>query len=335
MATAEAQTHACESGAKTESGERSFAPIVGPSGWKRRLEDPFNIHYRYPVALWLTKKLLRTRITPNQISGMQPLFAAGAGYLLTLNDYRAHVAAVALFEFRSILDCVDGSLARARRTASPNGHAIDALCDWLGVVLLYLGIFGHIYKFGPQGFGADWFTTASALGVVFIAMMQGATRSFSFDYFKSKYLGIFEKGKDELTENLHQKLLGVERDPNASFFARADVVIMRCGRLSFEGDWYNASTSRPLSTQTIAQMADEQDSPRTKSIGFWWAISNGDAFLSFVMLSILAGQIWAGQLFFATLGLGWIVVVLMKNTSFIKSYTQLDVPTSARASHIQ
>lgn len=322
MATVEARAARTTEARESESTP-PFAPIVGPSGWKRRLEDPFNTYYRYPIALWLTKKLLRSRITPNQISGVQPIFAAGAGYLLTLDDYRYHVAAVALFEFRSILDCVDGSLARARRTASPNGHAIDALCDWLGVVLLYLGIFGHIYKFGPRGFGAEWFTTVGALGVVFVAMMQGATRSFSFDYFKSKYLGIFEKGVDELTENLEKKFSALERDKargNASFFAHADVVIMRCGRFSFEGDWYDPATSRPLSSSTIAQMASEQDSPRTRSIAFWWALSNGDAFLSFVMLTILAGQIWAGQLFFATLGLVWIVILLMRNTAFIKSY---------------
>lgn len=324
MATVEARATGTSETSESTSG-RTFAPIVGPSGWKRRLEDPFNTYYRYPIALWLTKKLLRSRITPNQISGIQPLFAAGSGYLLTLDDYRYHVAAVVLFEIRSILDCVDGSLARARRTASPNGHAIDALCDWLGVVLLYLGIFGHIYKFGPQGFGAEWFTTVGALGVVFVAMMQGATRSFSFDYFKSKYLGIFEKGVDELTENLQKKFSALDRDRSrgqASFFAHADVVIMRCGRYSFEGDWYDPQTSRPLSSGTIAQMSREQDSPRTKSIAFWWAVSNGDAFLSFVMLTILAGQIWAGQLFFATLGLAWIVAVLMRNTSFIKSYSQ-------------
>ena len=115
----------------------SAAPaIVGPAGWKRRLEDPFNTHYRY---------LIRTPVTPNQVSLVQPVFAAGAGYLLTIDDWRAHLGAAALFELRSILDCADGSLARAKRMSSPNGHAIDAMADWLAY-----GLEGRPPKIPPR-----------------------------------------------------------------------------------------------------------------------------------------------------------------------------------------
>ena len=124
MATLEPEALARDS-APDEAGGPD--PIAGPKGWKRRLEDPFNTFYRYPVALGITRLLVHTRITPNQVSLVQPIFAAAAGYLLTFDDFRAHVAAALLFETRSILDCVDGSLARAKKMSSPNGHAIDAM----------------------------------------------------------------------------------------------------------------------------------------------------------------------------------------------------------------
>src|SRR5688572_24700662 len=71
-------------------------PIEGPRGWKRRLEDPFNTYYRYPIALAIVRLLVRTPITPNQISLVQPFFAACAGWLLTFDDWRYHLGAVAL-----------------------------------------------------------------------------------------------------------------------------------------------------------------------------------------------------------------------------------------------
>lgn len=116
-----------------------------------RMEDPFNRQYRYPVARWIVRALVRTPVTPNQVTLVQPLFAALAGYLVTFDDPRALVAGALVFELRSILDCVDGALARAKSTASPAAHAIGALADWLGVTFLYAGIFWHVHLHPPPG----------------------------------------------------------------------------------------------------------------------------------------------------------------------------------------
>jgi phosphatidylglycerophosphate synthase len=292
----------------------SAAPaIAGPVGWKRRLEDPFNTHYRYPVALWMVKYLIRTPITPNQVSLVQPVFAAGAGYLLTIDDWRAHLGAAALFELRSILDCADGSLARAKRMSSPNGHAIDAMADWLGVVLLYLGIYHFLYFHTPAGV-----SRALCMGVVSVALAQGAIRSFASDYFKNKYLGIFERSKDDGPELLRSKVLGL--DTGGGLFAHIDVFIMRMGHLMFELERFCPKRSSSMSSDSVARMSADETSARTRFIGMLWSISSGDAFLSFVILTIVAGQLWAGQLFFATVGCVWIAAVVAYNVAFVRSY---------------
>ncbi|HTJ80758.1 MAG TPA: CDP-alcohol phosphatidyltransferase family protein [Polyangiaceae bacterium] len=291
----------------------SLPVIAGPAGWKRRLEDPFNTYYRYPVALWLVKYLVKTPITPNQVSLIQPVFAAGAGYLLTLDDYRAHLGAALLFELRSILDCADGSLARAKKMASPNGHAIDAMADWLGVVLLYVGVFHYLWFHAPTGV-----SHTMAMTVVCFALAQGAIRSFAFDYFKNKYLGIYERATDEVPEILRSKVLGLCK--GASFFAHVDVFIMRTGHLFFELEWFDPKRSRPMPADAVERMSVDETSPKTKLMGFLWSISGGDAFLSFVILSIVAGQLWAGQVFFATVGCLWIFAVVVYNVLFLRSY---------------
>lgn len=289
------------------------ARVAGPQGWKRRLEDPFNKYYRYPIALVLTRWLVHTPVTPNQVSLVQPIFAAVAGYCLTFDDARAHLAAVVLFELRSILDCVDGSLARAKRLSSPNGHAIDAMADWLGVMFLYCGIYHYVYHHVPAG----W-SQVMAMTVVSVALVQGALRSAASDYFKSKYLGIYERATDDVPSILRDKVLGLSK--GSSVFAHIDVFIMRTGHMFFEMERFCPRRSKALSTDAIEGMVRDQSSPRARLIGFLWSISSGDAFLSFVILSILVGKIWAGQLFFATVGVAWIFAVVLYNVSFLRSY---------------
>lgn len=312
-----------------QTGEmRVLGPIVGPQGWKKRLEDPFNTYYRYPVALWIVRLLVKTPITPNQVSLVQPILAAASGWLLASGEPTRMLLAVAAFEVRSILDCVDGSLARAKKMSSPNGHAIDAMADWLGVVFLYIGLLMHFRAYAPSsayGFlGGGAATTVTTTLVMVVSGFQAGIRSFAFDYFKNKYLSIYEKGIDDTVEGLRAKVLAHRANP--TFFGRIDVFIGRMGHLAFEREWFDPDTSRAQLTRSeIDAMSREQDSPRARFIGFLWSISGGDAYLSFVMLTLLAGrvfgvsEIWDAQVFFATFGLLWILAVIAYNRHFIRT----------------
>lgn len=332
MATIEPQTatidNHVESALTTDDGPERSGPgpgpvIVGPKGWKRRLEDPLNTYYRYPIALAITKLLMRTPVTPNQVSLVQPVFAAGAGYLLTFDSVGAHLGAVAMFELRSILDCVDGSLARAKKLSSPNGHAIDAFADWLGVMFLYLGIFHYVFHHVPAGY-----STAAAMGIVCAALAQGALRSAAADYFKNKFLGIYERSTDDLPEMFRKKVLSREQREKprglgariTSFFAAFDIGTMHACHFLFELERFDPRRSKPLPNEAISQMIREESSPRTRFIGFLWSVSSGDAFLSFVILTILFGKLWVGQLFFASVGFVWILGVIAYNVVFLRGY---------------
>ncbi|WP_437956438.1 CDP-alcohol phosphatidyltransferase family protein [Sorangium sp. So ce119] len=137
--------------AATESSTPAAQSGGVPGGRKMRMEDPLNRYYRYTIARWIVRALMRTPVTPDQVTLVQPLFAALAGYLVMFDDPRALVAGALAFELRSILDCVDGALARAKSMVSPAGHAIDALADWLGVTFLCAGIFWHFPLHPPPG----------------------------------------------------------------------------------------------------------------------------------------------------------------------------------------
>jgi phosphatidylglycerophosphate synthase len=298
------------------SNGTSCLSAAGPAGWKRRLEDPTNTFYRYRVARPITRLLLHTPITPNQVSFVQPFLAALAGWLITYDDWPHLAAGVMLFEVRSILDCVDGTLAREKKLSSPSGHAIDAMCDWLGVVLLYAGIFWH-FRLHPPPPGA-YARVLSVNGIILVAMLQGAVRSFASDYYKTKYVSIFERGVDETIAGIRRKLGALGRHP--SIFARIDVYIAQIGHLAFEHEWFDpARADENLEDENTKELARRESSPFARFLGAAWAISNGDAFLTLVILSIFLNEMWLGQVFFATVGPIWTLTVVVLNTWFVKS----------------
>jgi phosphatidylglycerophosphate synthase len=290
-----------------------------PGGWKMRLEDPFNRYYRYPIARLIVRALVNTPITPNQVTLVQPFFAALAGYLVTFNDPVYLAAGALAFEVRSILDCADGALARAKHMVSPAGHAIDAMADWLGVIFLYAGIFWHFHLHAPPS--GQWHAYLSTNGILLLALFQAATRSFAADYYRLKYCSVFERGRDETVEVLRRKVRAL--GPSSSIFAHFDVFIGRMGHLSFEHEWFDPDRSQSSTgDDQVKQLIREESSPMTRLIGALWSLSNGDAFLSMIMLTLLTNQLWLGQVFFATGGLVWIYSVIFLNGWFVRGATR-------------
>jgi phosphatidylglycerophosphate synthase len=90
-----------------------------------------------PPAALIVYLLRNTRITPNQVTFLSAVVAAGAGAMLALLPGQLWlVAAVAVFELSFVLDCVDGQLARLRKTSSLLGHLLDFLMDEIKALLI-------------------------------------------------------------------------------------------------------------------------------------------------------------------------------------------------------
>lgn len=91
-----------------------------------------------PPAAVVVYLLRNTRITPNQITFLSALVAAGACALFVAwPSWTGLIVAAAVFEFSFVLDCADGQLARHRKIASPIGHLLDFLMDELKAMLLF------------------------------------------------------------------------------------------------------------------------------------------------------------------------------------------------------
>jgi len=98
----------------------------------------FTEHLARPPAAVLVWMLKGTPLTPNQVTFLATVVAAGAGAMLVFwPGWLGLVLAAVVFELSFVLDCVDGMLARLRKIASPLGHLLDFLMDELKAMLIY------------------------------------------------------------------------------------------------------------------------------------------------------------------------------------------------------
>lgn len=98
----------------------------------------FTEHVARPPAAVVVYALRNTPITPNQVTFLSAVIAAGAGAMLALlPGWTWLVVAAAVFELSFVLDCADGQLARLRKMASPLGHLLDFLMDELKAMLIF------------------------------------------------------------------------------------------------------------------------------------------------------------------------------------------------------
>jgi phosphatidylglycerophosphate synthase len=93
-----------------------------------------------PISLWLTRRLIDVPVTPNMVTavafsvGILAAIAAGKG------GYGYTLAGAFLLQCNSILDGVDGELARIRLQESKVGQWLDTVTDDASHLLFYAGL---------------------------------------------------------------------------------------------------------------------------------------------------------------------------------------------------
>ena len=119
----------------------------------QRKQDGYNMPFyeEYiirPLSFPITNLLLKTKITPNQVTIFSNFLIIVSSYLYYL-DYK--YLSISLIFFYFILDCVDGEIAREKNLKSEKGAIME---DKLPVIFLigfyFLCIYielGHIYSF--------------------------------------------------------------------------------------------------------------------------------------------------------------------------------------------
>ena len=121
----------------------------------------------FPLVRHLSKKttaiLIKTPLTPNQITFLSLISGLTAASLFSVGDYEYNVIAVILLIISYVFDNCDGEIARAKGNTSEFGRKFDDVSDWWVHAAVFTGI----------GQGAEtqsgneiwwWFGLASSIG---------------------------------------------------------------------------------------------------------------------------------------------------------------------------
>ncbi len=152
--------------------QKGYAAAAVPSAVEvyRRTQKPRDLVWNRfvcrPPAAVIVAALAGTRVTPNQITLVAFVVATGSVAAIALAPgYWGLVAAVLLFEFSYVLDCVDGMLARWRGTASPEGQLLDFLMDEIKAFMVLGAV---AYRLHAES-GDDRFLLAGIGGLIALA----------------------------------------------------------------------------------------------------------------------------------------------------------------------
>ena len=118
-----------------------------------------NRHISRPIA----RALAHTPVTPNQVSFLSLGVAVGSFFSFV---YGYHIAAALLAQASSIVDGVDGDLARAKKMTSAFGGFLDAILDRYADAIILLGL--TIWAAGEGSEAYIWTTGFLALAGSFL-----------------------------------------------------------------------------------------------------------------------------------------------------------------------
>ena len=116
--------------------------LMRKQGRKTR-DGPVSRYINRPVSRWLSRYLVRTAVTPNQISLLSWMLSCVAAGLMAMSGYPALAAGGALAQLASIVDGCDGEIARLTHSQSAFGGWLDAVLDRYADAVLLFGLMWH------------------------------------------------------------------------------------------------------------------------------------------------------------------------------------------------
>ncbi len=135
-------------------------------------------HFNRPVGRWLLSRwLVHTPITPNQVSVGATLLGVLAGVLFGLGSRPMSILAAVLFQISAIIDCVDGDVARAVFKESPLGKWLDIVGDQLVHASVFIGIAVGLWR-GSAAAPFLWLGGSAVLGglIALVVVLRGMRR---------------------------------------------------------------------------------------------------------------------------------------------------------------
>jgi phosphatidylglycerophosphate synthase len=96
--------------------------------------------FMHHTLFYITKYLLRTNITPNQITVFWLCLQVVASVMMAFGIYKWTVIGVLLYTLAAILDYIDGQIARIKKISSYRGMFLEELGLYFGNPIFLMGL---------------------------------------------------------------------------------------------------------------------------------------------------------------------------------------------------
>lgn len=126
--------------------------------------------FNRPIGRRLSKVLIRTPVSPNQVTIFSMLLGLVAAWLLAFGTWPQILWGALIFQLATMIDCVDGDIARVLYKETRLGKWLDIGADQVVHVALYLGIAYGLWRVN-SGQPVLVLGAVAALGVIFSAFV--------------------------------------------------------------------------------------------------------------------------------------------------------------------
>jgi phosphatidylglycerophosphate synthase len=118
--------------------------------WKPEQDGFLTYNLFRPVAYPITRFLLPTPVSPNQVTGIVAVLALVGCVICAWSSYEAAVIGSIMQHVAGYFDCTDGEIARLRHEGSKLGMWLDTLTDEATTVAYMICISIHNYHRYPE-----------------------------------------------------------------------------------------------------------------------------------------------------------------------------------------
>jgi len=125
--------------ASSEAGALAATEVLWQS-CRKPIDGYVSRHLNRHISLAISRRIVDTPITPNHVSALCIALGILSGVLAAQGGYANLLAGAALFQLNSILDGVDGELARVRWAYSKLGELLDSAGDNLANFSFFGGV---------------------------------------------------------------------------------------------------------------------------------------------------------------------------------------------------
>jgi len=157
--------------ASAAQAERALWAALGSS-----TDGMVDTWFNRPLGRFLSKALIHTPVSPNQVSVFAIAVGVIAGWFFTRGSHSDMVIGAILLQLSAAIDCVDGDIARVVFKESNLGKWLDIIGDQIVHIAVFLGIGVGLWR---QGIEAPVIPLAVSAGVgvviSFLVVLRGMT----------------------------------------------------------------------------------------------------------------------------------------------------------------